>query len=397
MARKTKGSSGRKSGGRKFKVPTQNEILRKYGSSLQLKASTINHHGLWIPSTFFALNYQMGGGVPFGKIVEIMGEESSGKSLIAYNFAYSTQQLGGHIIWVDAEQAWMNSWAEANGLDPDRVTVLNDTRIETISDAIADLAIYYRSKLTHNEPILVVIDSIAALDSLEAIDSKMADGKAEMGNRAKQIYKMFRIRNELFYRLGVTMVCINQLRSKLGAGFGQDTNTTPGGAALKFYASIRLAFFSGKSLKIKYKGKERRAGKYVTVQMKKNKVSPPRETISKAPIYFNPKYHDVGFDRYFWLEESLEDAGVIEKISGGTYLFEGKKLCRGEEAFHRLIEEDSELRKKLLKAASINTIGTTKKKLKKITTNMFPVDEDIDYESQIESDDEEEEYIPDEG
>ena len=74
-----------------------------------------------------------------------------------------------------------------------------------------------------------MIDSIAALDSIEAIDAKMADSKAEMGNRAKQIYKMFRIRNELFYRLGVTMVCINQLRSKLGAGFGQDTSTTPGG------------------------------------------------------------------------------------------------------------------------------------------------------------------------
>lgn len=396
MTRKAK--APKKLGGRKFKVPTQNEILKKYGSSLQFKASTINHHGLWIPSTFFALNYQMGGGVPFGKIIEIMGEESSGKSLIAYNFAYATQQLGGHVIWVDAEQAWMNSWAEENGLDPERVTVLNDTRIETISDAIADLAIYWRSKLVNNEPIIVVIDSIAALDSIEAIDAKMADGKAEMGNRAKQIYKMFRIRNELFYRLGVTMVCINQLRSKLGAGFGQDTNTTPGGAALKFYASIRLAFFSGKTLKIKYKGKERRAGKYVTIQMKKNKVSPPRETISKAPIYFNPKYHEIGFDRYFWLEESLEDAGVIEKLGGGTYVFEGNKLCRGEDAFHRLIEEDGDLRKKLLRAAGINTIGTTKRKLKKITRNMFPVDEDLDYESQIESDDtEEDEIIPDEG
>ena len=149
---------------------------------------------------------------------------------------------------------------------------------------------------------------------------------------------------------------------------------------------------------IKYNGKERRSVKYVTIQMKKNKVSPPRETISKAPIYFNPKYHEIGFDRYFWLEESLEDAGVIEKLGGGTYVFEGNKLCRGEDAFHRLIEEDGDLRKKLLRAAGINTIGTTKRKLKKITRNMFPVDEDLDYESQIESDDtEEDEIIPDEG
>lgn len=394
MARKNKQTGG--NGGKKFKIPTTNEMLRKYGSSLQLNASQINHHGLWIPTTFFALNHQMGGGFPYGKIVEVIGEESSGKSLIAYNVAYATQQLGGHVIWVDAEQSWMNSWAEENGLDPNRVTVLNDTRIETVSDAIADLAIFFRSKLIHNEPIVVVIDSIAALDSMELIDSKMADGKAEMGNRAKALYKMFRIRYELMYRLGVTWICINQLRKKLNAGFGQDDTTTPGGAALAFYASIRLVFFSGKALKVKYQGKERRAGKLVTIQMKKNKVAPPKETISKAPIYFNPKYHDIGFDRYYWLEESLEDAGVIEKAGGGTYIFEGKKLCRGEEAFHKLIEEDSDLRKKLLKAAGINTIGTTKRILKKLNTNMFPVDADLDYESQTESDDDRE-YIEDEG
>lgn len=395
MARKNKPAVG---GSKKFKVPTTNEMLRKYGSSLQLNASQINHHGLWIPTTFFALNYQMGGGFPYGKIVEVIGEESSGKSLIAYNVAYATQQLGGHVIWVDAEQSWMNSWAEENGLDPNRVTVLNDTRIETVSDAIADLAIFFRSKLTHNEPIVVVIDSIAALDSMELIDSKMADGKAEMGNRAKALYKMFRIRYELMYRLGITWICINQLRKKLNAGFGQDDTTTPGGAALAFYASIRLVFFSGKALKVKYKGKERRAGKLVTIQMKKNKVAPPKETISKAPIYFNPKYHDIGFDRYYWLEESLEDAGIIEKAGGGTYIFEGNKLCRGEEAFHKLIEEDADLRKKLLRAANINTIGTTKRVLKKLNTNMFPVDDDLEYESQTESDDDDEsEYIEDQG
>ena len=134
------------------KVPTENEILRKYGNSVVL-ASETKETNLWLPSTFFLLNYTLGGGIPWGKILEIAGEESSGKSLIAYNFAYACQQLGGHVIWVDAEQAWMNSWAETNGVDPNRVTVVNDTRIEIISDIVADLAIYWRSKLTHNEPI----------------------------------------------------------------------------------------------------------------------------------------------------------------------------------------------------------------------------------------------------
>lgn len=135
-------------------------------------ASETKETGLWLPSTFFALNYLFGGGIPWGKSIEIAGEESSGKSLIAYNFAYSTIQLGGHVIWVDAEQSWMNSWAEINGVDPTKVTCINDTRIEYVSDAVADLAIYLRSQLTNNEPILLVIDSIAAMDCADNIDAK---------------------------------------------------------------------------------------------------------------------------------------------------------------------------------------------------------------------------------
>lgn len=205
-----------------LKVPTANEMAKKYGSMIKL-ASEVTDTDLYIPSTFFALNYLFGKGIPYGKIVEIAGEESSGKSLVAYNFAYATQQLGGHVIWVDAEQSWMNSWAEINGVDPARVTIVNDTRIEYIADVVADLAIYLRSQLTHNEPILLVIDSIAATDCTDNIDAKMVDGKAEMGGRAKALYKYFRIRSELFYKLGVSQIYINQLRTALNVGFGKIT------------------------------------------------------------------------------------------------------------------------------------------------------------------------------
>lgn len=260
------------------------------------------------------MNYLFGKGIPYGKIVEIAGEESSGKSLVAYNFAYATQQLGGHVIWVDAEQSWMNSWAEINGVDPAKVTIVNDTRIEYIADVVADLAIYLRSQLTHNEPILLVIDSIAATDCTDNIDAKMVDGKAEMGGRAKALYKYFRIRSELFYKLGVSQIYINQLRTALNVGFGKDNTTTTGGAALKFYASIRAAFYSGKSVTIKQNGKDRKAGKLVTIRLIKNKVAPPRPTISKCPVYFNPKFHEVGFDRCYALEDVLVDTDVIEKL-----------------------------------------------------------------------------------
>ena len=363
----------------KLKIPTKNELLKKYGDIIKV-ASNKEDTGLWLPSTFFALNYQMGGGIPFGKILEIAGEESSGKSLIAYNFAYACQQLGGHVIWVDAEQSWMNSWAEENGVDPEKVTVINETRIEYIADAVADLALYLRAQLINNEPILLVLDSIAATDCSDNIDAKMTDAKAEMGGRAKALYKYFRIRNELFYRLGITQIYINQLRTALNVGFGKDNTTTTGGAALKFYASIRLAFYSGKTVTVKNKGKERKVGKLVTIRLLKNKVAPPRPTISKCPVYFNPKFHDVGFDRYYGLEDVLVENDVIEKSSGGVYKYKGSTLCRGEEKFQKLMEEDDSLRRKLLRKANINTIGTTKKRIQELNKNYFPV-EGVEYES----------------
>lgn len=364
---------------KKIKIPTKREIFKKYGGMMEL-ASNINETQLWLPSTFFSLNYQWGGGIPFGKIVEIAGEESSGKTLMALNFAYACQQLNGYVIWVDAEQSWMNSWAEKNGVDPSKVTVINDTRIEYIADAVADLALYTRSTLVHNEPILLVIDSIAALDCSDNIDAKMTDAKSEMGGRAKALYKYFRIRNELFYKLGITQIYINQLRTSLNVGFGKDPTTTPGGKALKFWSSIRVAFYPGRNITIKRNGKERKAGRLVTIRLLKNKVAPPMPTISKCPLYFNAKFHDIGFDRTFGLEDVFVENDIIQKSGGGVYTYKGSRICRGQEEFNKILNDNDELRRKLLRKANINTIGRTKKKLSSIHTNYFPID-DIEYES----------------
>ena len=317
-------------------------------------------------------------------------------TLVAYDFAYCTQQLGGHVIWVDAEQSWDNSWAEQNGIELDKVTIISSTEIETISDAIADLSILWRSKLTHNEPILLVVDSIAAMDCTENINIKMTDGKAEMGGRAKALYKMFRIRTELLSKLGITQIYINQLRVALNVGFGQDNTTSTGGKALGFYASIRSAFYAGKQVTKKVKGKERKVGKLVSIRPIKNKVSPLRNTISKAPIYFNPKYVEyVGFDRYHGFADILVEEDVLEKTSGGIYKYKGKTVARGEEKFQSVVEEDDKLRRKLIKACGINTISVTQSKIEELVEkgiNLFPVDGNLDYESQSDdSEDEEEE------
>ncbi|MEG1415374.1 MAG: hypothetical protein RSC49_02100 [Clostridium sp.] len=371
------------------KIPTKNELSKRYPN--MIIAKDIDDSRLPVlPSRMLAFNYQLGGGIPYGKILEIFGEESSGKSMMAYDFAYAAQQLGGVVLWADAEQSFTNAWAEINGLDLERVILIRETSVETISDWIADMSIYWRSQLTNNEPILFVLDSMAALDCMENINSKMVDSKADMGNRAKAIYKMFRIRSELLFKLGICQIYINQLRKNLKAGMFEDPDTTPGGNAMKFYASLRIGFYGGKSITQKIKGKDRRIGRVTSIRVKKNKVAPPRASMKAVPMYNNPDYHEVGFDKIFLLSDVLLEKGLITKSSGGVYSYKGETLCRGEEKFQKMLEEDDDFRRKLLRKADINTIGTLRKKLDKIGENMFPIDGDIDIEKQSEITEDEE-------
>lgn len=191
-------------------------------SGLASKISVPAEDNLWLPSRSLYLNYTMGGGIPYGRICEIFGGESSGKTLVAMDFGYVAQYLGGVILWNDAEQAFDPHWAEANGLRLDRIIINNETSIEKISDWAADHCVFWRSKLTENQPIVLVTDSTAALDCEANINSKQTDAKAEMGNRAKALYKYLRIRNQLFAELGVIVIFINQLRKKVGATMWED-------------------------------------------------------------------------------------------------------------------------------------------------------------------------------
>lgn len=373
---------------KKIKVPSLRDIQKKYPG--QYIASQVDESRMpWLPSRCLALNKVMGGGIPFGKILELFGEESSGKSLLAYDFAYCAQYLDGVVLWVDAEQSFTNAWAEANGLDLSRVVVYRETSIEKISDWIAMQALYWRSQLTHNEPILLVLDSISALDTDQNIDSQMDGASADMGNRAKAIYKYFRIRNEMLYSLGITQVYINQLRKNLKAGMFEDPDTTPGGKALAFYAHIRIGMYGGKQITKKINGKERKIGRVTSIRTKKNKVAPPGPTLKGTPIYNNSKYVEVGIDRLHFLDEILIEEEVVEKSKAGVFTFKGNTLCRGAEKFTKLLEDDDDLRRKLIKKAHINTLGTTKKLLDSLETNLFPIDEiEGDYEEESEEDDE---------
>ena len=361
-------------GRKKIKIPTLREIQKKFPS--QYIAGEVDESKRpWLPTRFLAFNKVTGGGCPFGKIIELFGEESSGKSLMAYDFAYCCQYLGGMVLWVDAEQSFTNSWAEKNGLDLNKIVVYRSTSIEAISDWVANMALYWRSQLTHNEPILLVLDSVSALDTDMNLNSEMLNASADMGNRAKAIYKYFRIRNEMLYSLGITQVYINQLRKNLKAGMFENPDTTPGGKALAFYASIRIGLYGGKQITKKIKGKERKIGRVTSIRTIKNKVATPGPTLKGSPLYNNDKYVDsIGFDRLHFLDEILIEEEIIEKTKSGTYSYKGKTLCRGAEKFAELLREDDDLRRKLIRKAGINTLGATKKLLESITENLYPID-----------------------
>lgn len=361
-------------GRKKIKIPTLREIQRKFPS--QYIAGEVDESKRpWLPTRFLAFNKVTGGGCPFGKIIELFGEESSGKSIMAYDFAYCCQYLGGMVLWVDAEQSFTNDWAKKNGLDLDKIVVYRSTSIEAISDWVANMALYWRSQLTHNEPILLVLDSVSALDTDINLNSEMLNASADMGNRAKAIYKYFRIRNEMLYSLGITQVYINQLRKNLKAGMFENPDTTPGGKALAFYASIRIGLYGGKQITKKIKGKERKIGRVTSIRTIKNKVATPGPTLKGSPLYNNAKYVDsIGFDRLHFLDEILIEEEIIEKTKSGTYSYRGKTLCRGAEKFADLLREDDDLRRKLIRKAGINTLGATKKLLESLNENLYPID-----------------------
>ena len=377
-------------GRKKIKIPTLREIQKKFPS--QYIAGEVDESKRpWLPTRFLAFNKVTGGGCPFGKIIELFGEESSGKSLMAYDFAYCCQYLGGMVLWVDAEQSFTNDWAKKNGLDLNKIVVYRSTSIEAISDWVANMALYWRSQLTHNEPILLVLDSVSALDTDINLNSEMLNASADMGNRAKAIYKYFRIRNEMLYSLGITQVYINQLRKNLKAGMFENPDTTPGGKALAFYASIRIGLYGGKQITKKIKGKERKIGRVTSIRTIKNKVATPGPTLKGSPLYNNAKYVDsIGFDRLHFLDEILIEEEIIEKTKSGTYSYKGKTLCRGAEKFAELLREDDDLRRKLIRKAGINTLGATKKLLESLNENLYPIDginsDEYEYDEQDESD-----------
>jgi recombination protein RecA len=327
---------------------------------------------LRLPCRNIAINYHLGGGIKYGSIIEISGEESTGKTLLAFDFGVATQSLGGMVLWDDAESTFDNVWAQRHGLDLSRIELLPyENEIAKVSDWLADMIPFYRSKLTNNEPILAVVDSIALFETGAALETAEMDTKAEMGKRSFEMGKLLRKRMRVFAKYGVCVIFINQLRKKIGASRFEDPDTTPLAQAVKYYASQRIGLYRGKRIRKNRAAKGPWVGNIVYLRTKKNKSSTPRDNI-QAEVYFREDNGNFGYHKYHGFDELLVEKRIVKR-KRGLFYYKDKLIAKGEDAFREKIASDDELRAIFIKKLGINTISKTRKRIGTIGKNLYPV------------------------
>ena len=263
------------------------------------------------------------GGVPKGRIIEIYGPESSGKTTLALQITAEAQKKGGICAFVDAEHALDVKYAQNLGVDTDNLLVSQPDYGEQALDIVESIA---RSGAVD----LIVIDSVAALTPKSEIDGDMGD--THVGLQARLMSQALRKLTGILHKMNTTVIFINQIRMKIGMmGYGSPETTT-GGNALKFYASVRLDIRRIATLK----QAEESIGNRVKAKVVKNKVAPPFKTAE----------FDVMFGEGISKEGELVDYGVkldiIDK-SGSWFSYKDKKLGQGREKVKAYLKEDKEL------------------------------------------------------
>ena len=276
-----------------------------------------------IPTGSIALDVALGiGGLPKGRIVEVYGPESSGKTTVALHAIANCQKAGGVAVFIDAEHALDPEYAKALGADIDALLVSQpDTGEQALE--IADTLI--RSGSID----IIVIDSVAALVPRAEIEGEMGD--SHMGLQARLMSQALRKLTGVLNNTKTTAIFINQLREKIGVFFGSP-ETTAGGKALKFYASVRLDVRRIETLK---DGQEA-VGNRTRVKVVKNKMAPPFKQAEFDIIY------GVGISR----EGSLLDVGVEQEIlkkSGSWYTYEAEQLGQGKENSRNFLLDNPEV------------------------------------------------------
>jgi recombination protein RecA len=276
-----------------------------------------------VPTGALALDLALGvGGLPRGRVTEIFGPESSGKSTLAMHVVAEAQRNGGICAYIDAEHAMDPSYAAAIGVDIDELLI---SQPDTGEQALEIAALLVRSGALD----IIVIDSVAALTPRAEIEGEMGD--THVGLQARLMSQALRKLTANLNKTSTIAVFINQLREKIGVMFGSP-ETTPGGRALKFYSSVRLDIRRVESIK---DGGEV-IGNRTKVKVVKNKVAPP----------FRQCEFDIMYGRGISREGSLLDVGVdlsIVKKSGAWYTYEGEQLGQGRENSKQFLADNPEI------------------------------------------------------
>jgi len=294
-----------------------------------------------IPSGALSLDIALGvGGLPRGRVVEIFGPESSGKTTVALHAIAEAQRAGGIAAFIDAEHALDPIYAKALGVDTNELLVSQpDTGEQALE--IADMLV--RSAAVD----IIVIDSVAALVPRAEIEGEMGD--SHVGLQARLMSQALRKLSGSLKKSNTTAVFINQLREKIGVMFGSP-ETTPGGRALKFYSSVRLDVRRIETLK---DGTDA-VGNRVRVKVVKNKVAPP----------FRQAEFDIIYGEGISKEGSLIDVGVEEGIvrkAGAWYTYDGEQLGQGKEKARLFLKENldiaAEIEKKVKEKLGLNPLA----------------------------------------
>jgi recombination protein RecA len=304
------------------------DIEKQFGKGAIMKLGAKEHLEIDVTSSgSLALDIALGvGGFPKGRIVEIFGPESSGKTTFALQAIAEVQKAGGKAAFIDAEHALDPKYAKALGVNIDELLL---SQPDTGEQALEICEALVRSEAIS----IVVIDSVAALVPLAEIEGEMGD--SHVGLQARLMSQALRKLSGTISKTQTTAIFINQLREKVGVMFG-NPETTPGGRALKFYATIRLDIRRAEQIK----DGEKVVGNKTVVKVVKNKVAPPFKTAMVDIIY------GEGVSREGEIVDLATDLNILEK-SGAWYSYKGEKIGQGKENVKLLLKDNKKLKEDL--------------------------------------------------
>ena len=308
---------------------TVKEIQEKYGDGAIMRLGEVSHVDVdAIPTGSVSLDLALGvGGVPKGRIIEIYGPESSGKTTLCLHIVSEAQKQGGTAAFVDAEHALDPEYAKRIGVNVNQLLISQPDTGEKALDIVESL-------VKSNGIDVIVVDSVAALTPRAEIEGEM--DQQHMGLQARLMSHALRKLTAIVAKSKTTVIFINQLRMKIGIMFG-NPETTPGGMALKFYSSVRIEIRKAAQIQ----AGEKIVGNRVKVKIVKNKVAPPFRTCEFDILY------NEGISRHSDMVNAGVRYGVLAK-AGSWFNYGEQKLGQGVDGARQFLKENPKLENEIL-------------------------------------------------